>query len=205
MILPLASKASRFLYALFFVLVTGCILSIVTYYPLVQSTICQCQADLRLPAQTPSSNSHPPTTHKIFFPPNPRQGQELLDQARLTANGGFFMVKDTPSSTAYGYGISMLHQSHCVDMLRAALFGGEHDHTLHFKRDGLRDGDSLDDGHLEHCLDYISQVSVPILFKTFCNMLIHALARALYVLQMIRSNQGSLIGRREWLLLTGRE
>ena len=47
----------------------------------------------------------------------------------------------------------MLHQAHCIDMLRAALLGGMHDHSLNFKRDGLRKVDSLDDEHLEHCLD----------------------------------------------------
>lgn len=52
----------------------------------------------------------------------------------------------------------MLHQAHCIDMLRAALLGGMHDHSLTFKRDGLRKVDSLDDEHLEHCLDYIAQV-----------------------------------------------
>ncbi|KAE8356753.1 hypothetical protein BDV28DRAFT_144874 [Aspergillus coremiiformis] len=111
-------------------------------------------------------NSHP--THlpkefnnpipKTFFPSN-KTHPTLLDEAHLTRNGGFLMLRKTPSAPPIGYGISMLHQAHCVDMLRAALFGGPHEHTLHFRRDTPRAVDSLDDEHLEHCLDYIAQVS----------------------------------------------
>lgn len=74
------------------------------------------------------------------------------------------------------HGVSMFHQLHCVGMLRDALIGGgggggEHHHSGRAKtsRRGLEvpEHEFLEseasamspEEHLEHCLDYITQVS----------------------------------------------
>ncbi|RDW69104.1 uncharacterized protein DSM5745_08864 [Aspergillus mulundensis] len=135
-------------------------------YPRIQSTLCQSQTT----PNTRKSPLDPEANLKTFFPAAPSPNDNLLSDARLTANGGFFMAQaqaqdsTKPNAKAHGYGVSMLHQSHCIDMLRAALFtpqtqnGHEH-HAAHLqpRRDGLRELDVLDAEHLGHCLDYIAQ------------------------------------------------
>jgi hypothetical protein len=113
------------------------------------------------------------------------------------------MVRESAHSKHPQYGISMLHQSHWVDMLRAALFGGEHDHDLHFrrKRDVLREGDELDGEHLEHCLDYIAQVG-PWHQKDFgrCPSFSDIIDfRVLYALLMTQSRVQQSTGRKRCL------
>jgi hypothetical protein len=74
----------------------------------------------------------------------------------LTPKGGFLHVQE-PIGPPRQYGVSMFHQLHCLDALRAALLGGKHHHEEAFI-------DELDDtmsegAHLVHCIDYIAQVS----------------------------------------------
>ncbi|KAL4899980.1 hypothetical protein BDW74DRAFT_183116 [Aspergillus multicolor] len=187
---PLITLSLTFL---LFLLLTGAY----HQYPRIQGTICRCQTtpatNPNNPIPTANANPNPDanlaldrgakTTIQTFFPDNPSANSTLLSNARLTANGGFFMIqvqdgtepntdtegKGKAKAKAHGYGVSMLHQSHCVDMLRAALFEpgppGAHHHGSHpplkrpslSRRDGLRDADSLDAEHLGHCLDYIAQ------------------------------------------------
>lgn len=54
------------------------------------------------------------------------------------------------------YGISMLHQLHCLHMLKAVLFDeGMHSHS----RRGLENADDSEESeHWTHCLSYIAQV-----------------------------------------------
>lgn len=93
--------------------------------------------------------------------PGPDEGMTLIEENHLTPNGGFLHVVEPSGRTSF-YGISMYHQLHCIDMLRAGLAGGalpsEHEHH-HQARDEPRPTDKLTSNHMEHCLDYLAQVS----------------------------------------------
>ncbi|KAB8250686.1 hypothetical protein BDV35DRAFT_388780 [Aspergillus flavus] len=147
-------QSPRIYYPIILLVFLLCLGMLVSYLPTIERPICPQQTSEKYKSLSSETNRGIPRT---FFPTEPALGQTLLDEAHLTTNGGFFMVRRGISDKPVGYGISMLHQAHCIDMLRAALLGGMHDHSLTFKRDGLRKVDSLDDEHLEHCLDYIAQ------------------------------------------------
>lgn len=81
----------------------------------------------------------------------------------LPPNGGY-IYRQEGRGQKQGYGISMFHQLHCLQMVRTKLqtmtshmaAGGEsgqreqHAHQHH-----------VDDDHVFHCLDYIRQVFLP--------------------------------------------
>lgn len=83
-----------------------------------------------------------------------RAWDEMLD----ASGGGFLSVRHNETFTP-GWGVSMLHGLHCLQILRASLLTA---------KDGLRqalysssrhaDHLDLDFGHASHCLGYIAQV-----------------------------------------------
>jgi hypothetical protein len=81
----------------------------------------------------------------------------LMGQAksvlRDNAGNGFLQLREYGAKPAH-YGVSMLHQLHCLEMVKSALYGGEMgDHTHHRTRD-------VDPHvHVSHCFDYLMQVS----------------------------------------------
>ena len=74
--------------------------------------------------------------------------------ALIPANGGFASRKDYNDGNPYGY--SMIHQLHCVQMIRNDL------RELLARIDGRSDGKDnylywFDEPHTLHCLDYLRQ------------------------------------------------
>lgn len=92
--------------------------------------------------------------------PDPGLRFSLWEEAQhMTRVGPFLHIsKDGVSDELYG--ISMYHQLHCLDMLRAAIMNPDSPRHVH-KRD--MESDTEDDmetelDHLIHCIDYISEV-----------------------------------------------
>ncbi|MCJ1226581.1 hypothetical protein MMC12_003234 [Toensbergia leucococca] len=78
----------------------------------------------------------------------------------FTPNGGFLIQPDKEGKNRV-YGISMLHQLHCLSMLRTMLvWKMGHGHTGMETRDGEKEkASSLVERHWVHCLDYLRQVT----------------------------------------------
>lgn len=75
-------------------------------------------------------------------------------------------MREEGEEEAVSYGVSMFHQLHCVEMLRAVLRGKGHQHGVKGRRGlqapphQLEEGEMSAEEHLEHCLDYITQVNI---------------------------------------------
>lgn len=122
-----------------------------TYHYLAESS--WLSAFLKVGGSSHNIQSLEPGLHpRTFFPETSASSSSLLQDAQVTRNGGFLMIKSDDAAPV-GYGISVFHQIHCIEMLRASLFPvdglHEHDHTgsRHEERE-----------HLGHCLDYLAQV-----------------------------------------------
>jgi hypothetical protein len=101
---------------------------------------------------------------RTFFPPETDGSPSLLQDAALTHNGGFLRLLANETS-AIGYGVSMYHQIHCIEMLREALVpseSSEDHHHHHYGETVTMPGEETD--HLIHCLDYLAQVSRRVTF-----------------------------------------
>jgi hypothetical protein len=89
-----------------------------------------------------------------------------LDDEGLASGRAFVRIQEA-GATAKVLGVSMFHQLHCIEMLRANLQRssvgpqGHPQSGVHGKEDShkhaLHDDDE-DDDHLIHCLDYLAQV-----------------------------------------------
>jgi Mycotoxin biosynthesis protein UstYa len=137
-------------------------------------------------SESNSLGSHPRTFFSDLLPAivlgrrpeNERKEDTLLDQAQSAKTGGFLMLSENGAKVK-SYGVSMFHQLHCVDMLRDTvkeLHEDEHgdgnatEMHAHYARRRLRwraglnvvehqlQGNLDPTDHLDHCLDYISQV-----------------------------------------------
>ena len=75
---------------------------------------------------------------------------DLLDQILLPSNGGFVKTLDEQGAVRW-YGVSMFHQLHCLNLLRAKVFGTG-------MKEGAHGALHMNEEHLSHCLSYIAQV-----------------------------------------------
>lgn len=67
------------------------------------------------------------------------------------SNGSEFIQLSERGSKAKHYGVSMFHQLHCLESLRAAIHHSAHQHAAKREMDEV--------GHLDHCFQYLTQVS----------------------------------------------
>lgn len=119
---------------------------------------------------------------RIFFPDDEAVGQahnvttrrSLLEDSNIDAGPGFLTLEEQGAPARY-FGVSMLHQAHCLAELRAFVLapkgswehseeshsGHEH-HLLEEKAENLPGSEHTDGDHLVHCLDYLAQVRDPL-------------------------------------------
>ena len=117
---------------------------LVSYYSLHVNHPPPIQPQLTIP----SSNARVTnkwTFNLRAFAPNSSENY-LMRQASQNPNRGFVKLRLRDGSVRH-YGVSMYHQLHCMEMIRAALGGDSSRHSGHG-----------DEPHLKHCLDYITQV-----------------------------------------------
>ena len=133
-------------------------------------------------AAQPSTNLNPPLTPKVKtfgeFPvlvDMSPAGDAAWAEAALTPGGGFLRVRSN-ESTVYGWGISMFHALHCLQMIRTIVrdspmmqeesSGAKHEKGMaHDHASGHDSGhDMMDPEHVAHCIGYIAQVSLGIEF-----------------------------------------
>ena len=159
-----------------FIVILVSLLICLTYYLLrfnpkfapftFNSQACHCSSN---GADSSSSWAH---IHTKLFQPIPEferpSDTSLLDNATtsplfeeimLPPGGEFLRV----TGEDRWYGVSMLHQLHCLHMLKAVLFN-EGMHSLDSPRKSLENGRGdegmgMEEGHWTHCLSYIAQVS----------------------------------------------
>ena len=97
-------------------------------------------------------------------------GDAAWAEAALTPGGGFLRVRSN-ELTVYGWGISMFHALHCLQMIRTIVRdspmmqeesgGAKHENGMaHDHNSGHDSGhDVMDPEHVAHCIGYIAQVS----------------------------------------------
>lgn len=112
----------------------------------------------------------------------------LLEEAHMADKSGFLRLREPSGRLGY-YGVSMYHQLHCLKMLRDRIEGKDSNHS-HEKREAI--DDQLTPDHLIHCLDYLSQVLLPLLLNNGADF-----DRLSYVLLMTRL---SLLGSKSFLM-----
>jgi hypothetical protein len=122
------------------------------------------------PTDTPSLGTSFQTFFHDALNPSDPDYQSLLSQARqviaIDGSNGFLRMREEGEEEAVSYGVSMFHQLHCVEMLRAVLRGKGHQHGVKGRRGlqapphQLEEGEMSAEEHLEHCLDYITQVNI---------------------------------------------
>lgn len=88
------------------------------------------------------------------YDPSHDDSLSLLSKAGsilANGNGSQFIQLRERSSKAKHHGVSMFHQLHCLESLRAALYHSTHQHVAKREMDEV--------GHLDHCFEYLTQVS----------------------------------------------
>lgn len=93
------------------------------------------------------------------------EGDDIWNSQLLPAGGGLLMVKVNNTGERddlvkeEGWGISMFHSLHCLQMIREVLKASkaqkDHEHLVHLK--GSHVGHDV--RHTTHCLSYLYQVS----------------------------------------------
>lgn len=101
------------------------------------------------------------------------QDSSLLDEARLTKNGGFLRLQQ-PGGPVGFYGVSMYHQLHCLEMLRDGITGAVTGHGNHSHHGAGSHDEQAEESfhHLLHCVDYLAQVCFPFIMHVTCRALI---------------------------------
>jgi hypothetical protein len=82
------------------------------------------------------------------------QARKVLDE---TAGSEFIQLRENGADTKR-YGVSMLHQLHCLELLRSSAVSGCRS-TSHAHQHKGRDMNVGEIDHIEHCFQYLAQVS----------------------------------------------
>lgn len=88
----------------------------------------------------------------------------LLKESRNVPNESFVILTEASApARRRRFGVSMFHQLHCLELLRGRIMGNNESeaHSHHHHENPLESQISphYQDKHLQHCLDYLAQVS----------------------------------------------
>lgn len=146
----------------FYTAFVGCILFAFTFsffHRPVRSKISSLVNIVRLPAPSSVRDNQIAFYDYDKFQSLSSDTNEIWDNI-LTPNGGYIYRTDEDGQR-HGYGISMFHQLHCLQMIRLKL----QELTFPYQANndsGPRQSQAhehhMNEGHVLHCLDYLRQV-----------------------------------------------
>jgi len=157
----------------FLLVINACVLIVIWYNPIsiLDNANFYSRSHLKSQGHTNQKPSHTflGPTSRTFFADLLRANNvsvkedntkySLLDEALFPYSVQFVYVKEIHHDHFTPFGVSMVHQLHCLRMIND---------TLHEKTHGSGHGGHTDTEHLEHCVDYIAQVGF--LFHFFANL-----------------------------------
>lgn len=85
-------------------------------------------------------------------------GTKAFEDLQNSYGGGFLQVAHN-STFAPGWGVSMLHGLHCLQMIRSSLFPEEYSENEHSPDSSHHQHAALNHDHITHCIGYLAQVS----------------------------------------------